>query len=194
MTYFKTGSRILGIAESYRKGDRYAVLAGVVYRLDRGFDGVWYRLNTVGGLDSTENILWLIREMGREDINAILLSGVVISWYNIVDLERIHRETGLPLIAITYEETEGIARYIMQMPRWEDRLLLYLRLGPRKEAYLNGHRIYIRTLGITEGEAIRLLRRLTPEGRIPRPISIASMAAYAAAELLRSCHKEFINP
>jgi len=194
MTYFKTGSRILGIAESYRRGDRYAVLAGVVYRLDRGFDGVWYRLNTVGGLDSTENILGLIREMGREDLNAILLSGVVISWYNIVDLERIHLETELPVIAITYEETEGIAKHIMRMPRWERRLLLYLRLGPRWRATLNGHTIYIRTLGISHGEVLRLLARLTPEGRIPRPISMASMAAYAAAELMRRCYKEFINP
>ncbi len=187
MNLFKRGSRVLAIAESFDRQDRYSVLAGVVYRLDRGFDGIQYRLNTVGGLDSTKNIIDLIEGFGREDINVIVLSGVVLSWYNIVDLDELYHTFGKPIVALTYDESEGLIPYLVNMPRWEERLLLYLRLGDRVEVTLKtGKRIYVRSIGISIADATRLLNQITIEGGVPEPIRIARQAAYAASKLIRS--------
>ncbi len=181
----KQGSRIFSITESFRRDRRYSVLAGVVYRLDGVVDGVYLGYNTVGGRDSTDNIIRMIRESGREDINYILISGAVISWFNIVDLDEIHHVFRIPVISVTYEESEGIFEYLQRYFRdWEERLLKYLRLGDRHPYTLKtGYRIFIRSIGIDFEEAGKILDEITRFGKIPEPIRIGRMIASAANNL-----------
>ena len=181
----KSGSRVFTVAESFKKGNRFAILAGVVYRMDHRVDGIYLSRNTVGGMDSTENILGMIFGSGREDINFILISGAVISWFNIVDLDRIYVETGIPVISVTYEESEGIAMYLQKYFKdWENRLLMYLRLGERVKYRLRtGYDIYIRSIGIDTHDAGLILDRLTLSGRYPEPIRIGRMIASTVSEL-----------
>ena len=62
----KKGVRVLGIAESFRKGvGEKAVLAGVVMRVDLIIDGIVLGECAVGGLDATERIIEMYRLRGR---------------------------------------------------------------------------------------------------------------------------------
>lgn len=175
----KEGSRVLAIAESFKKDYRISVLVGLVYRLDRIIDGIKIGFNTVGGKDSTENILKMIESMEREDINFILLSGAVISWFNIIDVNELYWKTGIPVIVATYEESEGLIPYLIKYFKdWEDRVLIYLTLGGRIPVKLpTGYTIYIRAVGIDTGYASRLISMITMYGRYPEPIRIAKMMA-----------------
>jgi len=181
----KKGSRIFSVTESFKRGRRYSVLSGIVYRIDGLIDGVYLIYNTIGGMDSTDNILKMINGSGREDINYILISGAVISWFNIVDLERIYIETGIPVISITYEESEGIFPYLQKyFNDWEDRLLMYIRLGDRYPYRLKtGYTIYLRTFGIDVDIAGKILDEITVEGRYPEPVRIGRMVASAVNKL-----------
>ncbi len=182
----KGGSRVLAVAESFKRDHGEAVLVCLVYRLDGVIDGIEIGFNTVGGKDSTENILRLIESMGREDINYILLSGAVISWFNIVDINEIYWRTGIPVIVTTYEESEGLIPYLIKYFRdWEDRVLSYLALGDRLPVKLStGYIIYIRCIGIDTSTASRLIDRITFHGRYPEPIRIAKMIANS---ILNNC-------
>ena len=60
-----------------------------------------YGFATIEGDDATDSIISMHRLLAREDINCILLDGLVISMYNIVDGKRVAEETDLPIIAIT---------------------------------------------------------------------------------------------
>ncbi|MBC7109878.1 MAG: DUF99 family protein, partial [Archaeoglobi archaeon] len=64
----KKGIRALGIAESFRKGYPLSVLAGVVMRADWKIDGFACSLATVGGMDATEAVLKIFRDLSRRDI------------------------------------------------------------------------------------------------------------------------------
>ncbi|MDW8000016.1 MAG: DUF99 family protein, partial [Candidatus Nitrosocaldus sp.] len=86
----KKAIRALGIAESFRKGTSKAVLAGVVMRSDLVIDGVALSSTTVRGDDATDAVINLYRGLNRNDVNLIMLGGVVISMYNIIDLDRVH--------------------------------------------------------------------------------------------------------
>ncbi len=56
-------------------------------RSDLVIDGFAFGEATVEGDDATEAILRLYRSLKRDDVNLMLLSGCIISLYNIVDVD-----------------------------------------------------------------------------------------------------------
>ena len=176
---YKKGIRVLGIAESFRKGvSRKAVLVGIVMRGDFLIDGFNLGFTTVGGLDSTDKIIELYKNLNRTDIGAILLNGCIISWFNIVDLERVFEDTGKPVICITYEESDGIDRYLMEYfpDSWEKRLEIHKRNGDRVRILLKTrHQIYIQAKGISTRKALILINKFTKNGAIPEPLRVAKI-------------------
>ncbi len=184
MTLHKRGIRVLGIAESFVRDYERSMLAGIVMRPDMVIDGIAFQTITVGGIDATEGILRLFDSLQRRDINVMMLNGCVISWFNIVDLERIYATLRIPLICITYEESSGLEEHIKHhfSDRGLDlRLEAYRRLGDRTPVRLrNGHEILIRFLGMDEHDAQDILNRFIQHGKIPEPLRVAKMTARAA--------------
>ena len=177
----KKGLRVLGIAESFSSRD-FSVLAGVVMRKDLRIDGISFSRITVGGMDATEGVLELFRQMERKDINVILVSGCVIAWYNILDPSRVSRETGLPVVVVTYEDSDGLKDEIAHhFPGDSARITAYESLGERSPLSLpTGHTIYLRSFGLDLHDAGRLCRDLILDGKIPEPLRIARLMARAA--------------
>ncbi len=174
----KKGLRALGIAESYA-GREYSILAGVVMRKDLRIDGFCSGRVRVGGTDATGTILAMIRRLDRRDINVVLLSGCVISWFNIIDPVRISEDSGIPVICVTYEESDGLLDDLRRhFPGDEAREEAYLRLGERMPVDLGGNRtIYLRAAGIGGRDAAHFCRDFTIEGKIPEPLRVARLLA-----------------
>jgi uncharacterized protein len=174
----KKGLRALGIAESYC-GRSHSMLAGVVMRKDLRIDGFCSGRVTVGGMDATDTILRMIRDLDRRDINVVLLSGCVIAWFNVIDPVRIAGESKIPVICVTYEESDGLLDDLQHhFPGDEVRVEAYLRLGDRVPVALDGDRtIYLRAAGIGQEDAARFCRDFTLEGKIPEPLRTARLLA-----------------
>ena len=176
----KKGLRVLGVAESFQKRFpiRKSVLAGVVMRADLQIDGFSFAFCTVGGLDATDSVYSLYKQLGRPDVRIIVLSGTIISLYNIVDLNRLYELTKTPVIAITYEESPGIERFLSEFPDAERRLEIYHRNGPRIPIRLrNGYIVYIRPVGISIANATEILNLYVIHGRYIEPIRVARILA-----------------
>ncbi|MGC9515795.1 DUF99 family protein [Methanocrinis sp.] len=175
----KRGVRVLGIAESFTKKEPLSRLAGVVMRKDLRIDGFGLAEISVGGDDATEGVLDIFRGLERRDINALLLNGSVISWFNIVDLDRVREETDLPVISLTYEESEGLEGYIREyFTHPQQKIELYRSLGPREPLRLKtGFEVYARFLGATAEETKGLLNSFTLEGKVPEPLRVARLLA-----------------
>ena len=99
----KKGIRGLAIAESFSQDSKKSVLSGIVMSTDMIIDGFVIGHSTVGGDDATDVILDMCKKLDRPDVSFLLISGIVISLYNIVDLKRISDETDLPVIGVTYD-------------------------------------------------------------------------------------------
>jgi uncharacterized protein len=104
----KKGIRVLGIAESFRKTSACSTLAGIVMRRDLIIDGIVFGNAMIEGNDSTQNILSMYRSLKRNDINCIMLDGLIISMYNIINGKEIRENTNVPVIAITFKGSEGL--------------------------------------------------------------------------------------
>lgn len=149
-------------------------------RADFIVDGLSMSRCTVGGMDATDAVVSLYRDLERTDINAMMLSGCVISWYNVVDLNRVYDEIGVPLVCITYEESQGLKEFfIKNFPDdWEERVRVYERNGSRMPLVLKtGYSVFVRPFGMELLDAKRLLDRFTLHGRIPEPIRLSKVIA-----------------
>ncbi|HUW85460.1 MAG TPA: DUF99 family protein [Methanoregula sp.] len=174
----KKGLRALGIAESYT-GRSVSRLAGVVMRKDLRIDGFIFSTVTVGGMDATASILHMVDELKRKDINVIMLSGCVIAWFNIINPSQIAQKTGIPVICVTYEDSEGlIAEIRHHFPGDNVRISAYENLGERIPIELHTHQtIFIRAWGLDQRDAAQLCNDFTLEGKIPEPLRVARLCA-----------------
>jgi endonuclease V-like protein UPF0215 family len=117
MHILKKGLCAFGIAAS-SSGRNRSLLAGVVMRKDLRIDGFSFGNVTAGGMDATDSILGMIRVLDRRDVNVIMLSGCVIAWFNVIDPARISQESGIPVISVSYEESDGQrSGYQVSFPR-----------------------------------------------------------------------------
>jgi len=182
----KKGVRVLGVSESFIKDKgKKSVLAGVVMRSDLVIDGFSFSTTTVGGLDATDAVLELYWKLERKDINFIFLNGCVISWFNIISLKKVHAETSLPLVCITYEESEGLEKYLTEYfgTQAQERIDRYRENGEREELELHtGKRVFARYFGLEKKEALRILNKFTLQGAIPDPLRIARLLARAIVQ------------
>jgi len=186
----KKAFRAFGISESFVKGvSQSSVLAGVVMRADMAIDGFAFCRTTVGGMDATEKVVGMHKSLERDDINLLLLNGCVISWYNVVDLPKVAEETGLPLVCVTYEESEGLEKYFRELfpLDWERRVEIYRKNKERTPLELKtGHIVYVRFIGMNQQEATGALNKFTSHGRVPEPLRVARLLARSVVKTLVS--------
>ncbi len=176
----KKGLRGLAIAESFKPEGKVSRLAGVVMRRDLVIDGFVLGQCTIEGDDATDEILKMYSELGRDDISFILISGIIISMYNIVDIKKICNKTKLPAIGVTYEDSPGINETIKQhFPNsYESKIEQYNKLGDRTVINIHtGHQLYLRVEGCSIKDSTKLLDAFTLQGAIPEPLRVAQLLA-----------------
>ena len=176
----KKGIRGLAIAESFSQNSKKSILSGIVMSTDLVIDGFGFGHSTVGGNDATDAILEMYEKLDRQDISFLLISGIVISLYNIIDMKKISEKIGLPVIGVTYEESSGIEDAIKHhFPEsYKSKLTEYSKLESRKKITLHtSYNLYVRNEGCTVLEAKQLLDKITLEGSIPEPLKITQLLA-----------------
>jgi len=188
-TGWKKGVRVLGVAESFDKSESRSIMAGVVMRGDLRIDGFSVCTPTIGGFNSTEELVSMFNRLNRKDIRAWMLGGSVISWFNIVDISALNEDTNTPVICVSYHPSEGIEKYLKEyFPEdWKVRCDILEKTGARKLIQLKtNHSLYISVAGIGVSRARNLLDKLTIDGRIPEPIRVARTIA-------AGLHRDFIK-
>jgi hypothetical protein len=165
------------------------VLAGVVVRSDRIVDGMVFGRATVRGDDATDAVIGMFGRLGRSDINVIMLGGTIISLFNIIDVDRLRKETGVPIVGVTFEASPGIEADLRRAfpRRWRAKVRAYRKLGRRVRVLLKtGKHVYARFSGLNAGEGTRLMDKFTLQGALPEPIRLAKLAARAKYEANRA--------
>lgn len=171
----------MGFAESYRGTDdgSTSTLAGAVVRADRTVDDFVFGTCTVGGHDSTAAIVDCWQRLDRPDVQYLLVAGVAPAWYNILDLQTLAAESDRPVLAITFEESTGLVDAIESAfdgTKRRARLDAYHALPERRRHAVDGETLFVRSVGIDDETAGRVLEAFTDERR-PEPLRVAKRAA-----------------
>jgi uncharacterized protein len=183
----KKAIRVLGIAESFRKHEEYSTLAGVVMRGDLVIDGISHTRLKVSGSDSTSSVIRLFGNLKRNDINAIMISGSVLSLYNVLDIDKIFKELKIPVVALSFSKSrsnlaENIReRFPEKVSREKIKLLEKLGQSSRLKL-VTGYDVYVRNAGIDDNLSKKLLDRFTLQGSVPEPVRVARLFAKSIAK------------
>ena len=178
----KKGLRCLAIAESFRQNSERSILSGLIMRRDFIIDGFVFGSTTLEGNDATDQILNMYENLHRSDINYVLLSGLVISMYNIIDIKKLHASLQMPIIGVTYNKSDGIEDAIKHHfgKHSESKIHEYAKLGKRERITLHTHHdLFVRYDGCTIHDVRQLLNKLTLHGSIPEPLRVSQLLANA---------------
>lgn len=176
----KQGIRGLAISESFKENSTKSIFSGVVMRGDFLIDGFVFGSSTLEGDDATDTILKMFDHLKRTDISYVLISGLIVSMYNIVNIKKLAGAFQIPIIGISFNYSLGLEDAIKHhFPNsYESKLVAYRKLGNREKVTLdNSHIVYVRKEGCTLSDVKRLLNKLTLHGSIPEPIRVSQLLA-----------------
>jgi endonuclease V-like protein UPF0215 family len=118
--------RIIGIDAQERPvfGDR-CVAVGAICRGALWLDGILATHLTYRGVDSTDRLAGMIMSSAHfAQLRAIMLNGFLFSGLNVVNIRRLNRKTGLPVIALTSRrvDIEKLVDSAMKLPSTRARI------------------------------------------------------------------------
>ena len=179
----KKGIKLMGVDDApfYFREDK-TIVVGVVMRGGEYIEGVLRREVTVDGEDATDTCIdMVLHTRHKQQLKALLLDGVSLGGFNVVDINRIHTETGIPVITVTRDKPDlnkiqsALKKHFND---WEKRLNI-ITTGELHRVETNYNPIYVKSAGISIEDAKEIIRLSTIRGVIPEPIRVAHIIASA---------------
>lgn len=170
--------RILGIDDGpFVRGKRKNVLVvGTIFRGGHFMDGLLSTVIRQDGENATAKLVSLINAAKcKPQLQCIMLNGIALGGFNVVDVKRLWKETGIPVLCI-----------IRTMPNLKDirQALSHVSYGERKwklicssPPIIKIDQIYCQWIGMNEKKVCDLVRISTTHGKIPEPLRIAHIIA-----------------
>lgn len=175
--------RVLGIDDSpFTFQSKKALLVGVVARLPMYVEGIMRTECEVDGSDATDAIAdMVLRSRYREQLKVIMLDGVAVGGFNVVDIDRLRAATGIPCATVTrdlpdHQRMEKALR--AHFDDWQERLDV-IRRHPLYKVGPARHPIYAAAVGISIDDLEAVMKECTVVGALPEPLRIAHLISSA---------------
>lgn len=162
-------------------GDAATFLVGLVVRGKGYLEAMRSTTVSLKELDATRTLVDLVggsRQLPQ--LKAVLLDGLTIAGFNVVDIEDLHQGTGVPVVTVVDKVPDhGAIRRALEgrFSDWEERY----RLITAPETHLvdlpDGGVLTCHVAGIGIGEARELLRVTTLRGHLPEALRMADVVA-----------------
>ena len=174
--------RILGIDDApfdKTKKKRKVLVVGTVFRGGEFLDGVLSTKITQDGKDSTSQLVKIIKKSRHlQQLQCIMLDGIALGGFNVVDINELLEKTNLPVIVImrklpNMKEIEDALKLIHQ----ESKMDLIKKAGKIYRLKINGKNIYFQKAGINEELVEKIIKTSTTHSLIPEPLRISHLIA-----------------
>ena len=174
--------RILGIDDGpFSKNDKEVIVVGVVFRGGEFLDGVLRTYVSVDGLDATEKLSRMINSSKhKQQIKVIMLDGITLGGFNIVDVKKLYSETKIPVIVINRKipDLKSIKKALEKnFEDFEKRWKMVLNAGKIKQMKLEKFSIYYQNVGIDDEETEEIILVSLRHAQIPEPLRVAHLIA-----------------
>jgi endonuclease V-like protein UPF0215 family len=160
-----------------RSGPRPVAVAGVVCAGTR-FEGMVLGTVRRDGRDATRVLTGLLRG-GKflPQLHLVLVDGITLGGFNVVDLEALAAALGRPCVAVMRRPPDlaAVERAVRALPGAERRLALLRRAG---EVHRRG-RFVFQVRGAGPEETAEALEAITDRGAVPEPLRLAHLVASA---------------
>lgn len=165
--------------EKSHRGD--VVVVGAVFNGPR-LEGVLTGKVRRDGANATRSLIHMTRESRfSSSLRLILLQGITLAGFNVVDLPKLHDATGLPVIAVCRRppDLEKMRRALHEsVPGGARKWRLIEGLAPPRQA--NG--VFLQCQGLGVREAAAAVSRWAVNSVLPEPLRTAHLIAGALAD------------
>ncbi len=176
--------RVVGIDDGafVPHSKRLADVVGVVFRGGYWLDGFMHTKVRVDGMDATEQLANMIVESPHyPQLRVIMLDGVTLAGFNVVDIAELYERLKLPVIAVTRDRPnlKDIRRALQNLPEAKKRWKIVGKAGKIVEICTREGEepIYVHMIGILEETARIILKNTSTRSNIPEPLRVAHIIA-----------------
>ena len=156
------------------------IVVGVVFRGGSSIDGVMHTTIAIDGLDATEKLASMINTSPhRRQLRLVMLNGITLAGFNLVDIKKLHETTKLPVMALTREkpDLDAIHEALKHLPDTEERWHIVLEAGEIHEVINKGAKIYMEIAGISLADAQKIIELTSTRSSLPEPLRVAHLIA-----------------
>jgi uncharacterized protein len=180
----KSEIRILGIDDGkfVPHSKTQVTVVGAVFRGGLWLDGVLSTTVTVDGLDASGRLSEMITQSTHYgQLRVIMLNGITLGGFNIVDIKALHALTRLPVIAVTNRkpDLEEVKLALTHLPNSDERWAAVLSAGELFAVFTREGKspIYLEIAGIHITQAAEIVRLSATRSKIPEPLRVAHLVA-----------------
>jgi len=176
--------RVLGIDDGMftPHSNELVDVVGVVYRGGYWFDGFMHTRVHVDGLDANERLAeMIVRSPHLGQLRVVFLNGVTLAGFNVVDIEALWRETGLPVVAVARDKPDFVdIKKALQNLLYNERRWSAIEKAGRmfsvrtREGELP---VYAHAAGLSEAVARRVLKSTSTHSNVPECLRVAHLIA-----------------
>jgi uncharacterized protein len=175
---------VIGLDDgAFTRRQRRAPLVAVAMSLPDLVEGIELDWVTVDGNDATSTASALLRRSPfLAGARAILVDGIAVAGFNLLDLDALSRETERPVVSVTSRAPDlpkirsALRTYFPTEFRRRWGLVRASRLFP---VSVGGRALWASASGCRRDEARALVLRSIGRGRVPEPLRLAHLIGHA---------------
>lgn len=171
-------SHIIGFDDTpFDRGHRGNVrVVGAVYSAAR-LDGVVSGMVRRDGVNATRVLIELVRRSRfRAHVQAVMLQGIALAGFNVVDVHALHEALGLPVLVVARRRPnlDAIRRALLEHVRGGKRKWALIERAGSMESLAG---VWVQRVGISPSEAGALIERFALHSVVPEPLRTAHLIA-----------------
>ena len=169
--------RVLGVDDGpFNKfKDKECIVVGTVFRGGNYPDGILSTKVKVDGSDSTSKLIAMVNKSKfKPQLQSIILDGIALGGFNVIDIEKLSKKTGIPVIVVVrrYPDFEKIAKVLAKLKKKKQ-----LRLIENAGKPVKAGKIWVQFKGISFDNVKEVIRITATRSFLPEPIRVAHLIA-----------------
>lgn len=176
--------RVLGIDDGVFTPHSKEIVdvVGVVFRGGYWLDGFMRTRVQVDGMDATEKLIEMITHSPHyPQLRVIMLNGVTLAGFNVINIKELHEKVRLPIITVTRDrpDFEDIKKALQNLPQPTRRWKAIVKAGKLvKVRTREGEEpVYVHATGVSRETAEQILRSTSTRSNIPEALRVAHIIA-----------------
>ena len=171
--------RVIGFDDTpfERKSRGRVSVCGVVCA-DTRFEGMLWGSVVQDGWSATQTLVRMLKNSKfLPQLHIVLLDGIALGGFNVVDLPRLHQELRLPCVAVMrrHPDFDAVESAIGQLPNPERRLKVLRKAGPIHHS----EPFWFQVAGESPDTIAGVLDRVTDTGKVPEALRLAHLIGSA---------------
>ena len=174
---YKKEIRVIGIDDApfnkFKKGN--VLVVGTMFRGGSWIDGLLSTKIAIDGNNSTSKLINMINKSKfKPQLQCIILDGIALGGFNIVDVKELNRKTGIPVLVVIrrmpdFKKIESTLKKLKKASKYK----LIEKAG---QVHKVG-KVYVQVSGLSLEQAKQILKITCTHSLLPEPIRVAHLIA-----------------